>query len=133
MKFDYAVRQVGDITVIDLTGHISPDKTFAARRVLHDLISDQVGSGHKKILLNLRDVTFIDSAGVGDLVYSLNMVQKQGGHLRVCNARGRVHLVLCRTQLDSLLHFSNDEPTALEAFSHCGEDQRQSYPNAGLA
>jgi anti-sigma B factor antagonist len=114
---NYAVRQSGDVNVLDLSGHICPGD----RRVLRDLVSEQVISGSNKILLNLREVTYIDSTGLGDLLESMTVVQNHSGELRICNISGRVSLLLHRTRLDSVLNIDKDESTALQAFFGDGE------------
>ncbi len=113
----YAVRQIGDLTIIDLSGHISPGRAIADRRVLHDLVTEQVNSGRSRILLNLRDVTYIDSSGIGDLLESAGIVQNSSGHFRLCSANERVAGVLQRTNLDTVLNLDQDEASALQAFA----------------
>jgi anti-sigma B factor antagonist len=116
MRMNYAIRRIGDVSVLDLSGHISPGKTIADRRVLHDLVSEQVNSGCQKILLNLREVTYIDSSGFGDLLEAQTVVQNHGGQLRICNAGNRVGDLLNRMHLDAVLLIDADEPTALQIF-----------------
>ena len=83
MRLNYAVRQIGDITVFDLSGRISPGETIADRLVLQELVREHVNTGHHKILLNLREVTYINSSGIAGLLASLNTVQGRGGELRI--------------------------------------------------
>ena len=116
MNMNCTVRQIGDVNVLDLSGRISPDETIA-RLVLQDLVVEQVNSGHKKILLNLREVTYINSSGIAGLLASFRTVQSQGGELRVCNASNRVHAVLRRTSLGSFFDLEQDEHSALQSFS----------------
>lgn len=113
---NHAVRQIGDLTVIDLQGHFSPGKTITDRRVLHDLVSEQVNRGCDKILLNLREVTYIDSSGLGDLLEAASILQRCRGQLRLCSPTERVSAVLQRTNLDSVLNLDEDEASALQAF-----------------
>ena len=108
--------QIGDVTVLDLSGRVSPDETIA-RLVLQDLVVEQVNSGHNKILLNLREVTYFNSSGIAGLLASVTAVRNRGGELRVCNANSHVSEVLRRTHLDSVLHLDEDELSALQAFS----------------
>ena len=126
MGLNYAVRQVGDVTVLDLSGRISPGETIAERLVLQDLVREQVNTGHHKILLNLREVTYINSSGIAGLLASLNTVQGQGGELRICNISKRVGDVLRRTRMDVVLNIDMDEATALQTFS--GEAHKKSPP-----
>ncbi len=117
MSMNCSVRHVGDITVLDLSGRISPGETLADRLVLQDLVLDQVNNGHSNILLNLREVTYINSSGIAGLLASLDVVQKRGGELRICNPSKRVVDLLSRMHLDSVLNIDQDELTALQAFS----------------
>jgi anti-sigma B factor antagonist len=117
MRMKYAVRTIGDVVVLDLSGPISPGNTIEDRLVLHDLINQQVNAGQKNVLLNLRDVSYIDSSGVGDLIGALRIVQSQGGQLRMCNASQRIGDLLYRTHLDSIISNDRSEESALQAFS----------------
>ncbi len=121
MSMNYAVRQVGEVTILDLSGRISLGETLAigsaGALVLHDIIRDQVNSGHKKVLLNLAGITYIDSSGLGELVSAATTVKNQGGSLRICHASERVNDLVKMTHLDFILCFDKDEAAALHAFS----------------
>jgi anti-sigma B factor antagonist len=117
MSMNYAVRQMGDVIVLDLSGRISPGESIAHRLVLQDLVREQLNTGHNKILLNLGNVTYINSSGIAGLLASWRDVTDRGGELRVCDAANRVGDILRRTNLDSVLNLDNDEPTALQGFS----------------
>jgi anti-sigma B factor antagonist len=112
---------VGEVTVLDLSGRIAMGETlaFGAGRALalHELVRDLVEKGIRKIVLNLRHVTYIDSTGLGELVACLTTVENHGGQMRVCNVIERVGDLLRITHLDSTLHYDMDEATALRAFS----------------
>jgi anti-sigma B factor antagonist len=120
MRMRYAVRTVGDVAVLDLTGTISPGQTIEDRLILNDLVNDQLRSGHKSVLLNLAEVTYIDSSGIGDLIGALRTVQSQGGQLRLCSASQRIGDLLYRTHLDTVIDCDKNEASALEAFSGGG-------------
>ncbi len=121
MNIEYSIRQVADVTVVDLTGRISLRDMLASGQasvvVLHQLIEDQVADGHKKVLLNLRGVSYIDSSGLGDLMSATTVASNHGGQLRVCEVSPRVQDLLRITHLDTLLNIDQDEPAALQAFS----------------
>ena len=121
MSVNYSVRQVGEVTVLDLSGRINRSEapTFSpgSTLVLHEVVRHFVHKGSKKILLNLRHVDYIDSSGLGELVSSMTTVQNQGGHLRVCNALQSVDDLIRMTHLDSVLYVDQEEATALQAFS----------------
>ena len=120
MRMKYAVRTVGEVAVLDLTGTISPGQTIEDRLILNDLVNEQVRSGHKSVLLNLAEVTYIDSSGIGDLIGALRTVQSQGGQLRICNASQRIGDLLYRTHLDTVIDCDKNEASSLEAFSGSG-------------
>ena len=121
MSMHCAVRRVGDVSVLDLSGRIAlSDKVVhgpGAPHLLHDLVREQAKQGHKKILMNLRGVDYVDSSGLGELVSALSSVLNNGGHLRFCDANQRVRDLLFVTHLDRVLYFSSDEAEAIEAFS----------------
>ena len=121
MSMNHSVRQVGEVTVLDLSGRITLGEALAfgagSALVLHDLVHDLVTKGSEKILLNLRHVTYIDSSGLGELVSSMTTVQNQGGQMRVCNATERVEDLLRMTHMDAMLHLDKEEAAALQAFS----------------
>ena len=120
MGMTYAVRQVGDVTVLDLGGRISRAEAVAfgpgSGIVLQDLVRSQAESGHKKILLNLQGVSYIDSSGLGDLIASMNTLRNRGGELRISNVTARVDDLLRITHLDQVLNFDVDEAAALASF-----------------
>ncbi len=120
MRPNYTVRNVGDVAVLDLSGPISPGRTIEDRLVLHDLVTEQLRNGYKKILLNLAEVSFIDSSGVGDIIGAWQLVKSQGGQLLICNTSQRIADLLYRTQLDSIINCYRSEESALQAFSANG-------------
>jgi anti-sigma B factor antagonist len=75
MKMTTSTRQVGDVTVVDISGRIELGEESAA---LRDLVCDLLSKGDKEILLSLGDVHYIDSSGLGTLVSAFTRVQKQG-------------------------------------------------------
>jgi anti-sigma B factor antagonist len=119
MSMNYTIRQMGDVTVLDLSGRVSLGEAIASSPssglVLHDLVRQEVKDGNNKILLNLCEVAYVDSSGLGEFVSSLGTVRDYGGQLRICNASGRVGDLLRMTHLDSVLKFDKDEATALQA------------------
>jgi anti-sigma B factor antagonist len=121
MSMNYVVRQIEDVTVLDLSGRISLGEALAfgpgSALILHDLVREQVNSGHNKILLNLSEVTYVDSSGLGELVSAMTTVRNQGGQLRMCGASPRIAELLRITHMDTVLNFDNDEATALRALS----------------
>jgi anti-sigma B factor antagonist len=107
------VRQEGDVAVVDLSGRITlGDGSGTVRETVKGL----VGSGHKKVLLNLKDVTYIDSAGLGELVGSYATVTNQSGQIKLLNAQGKVRDVLQVTKLYTVFESFEDEALALRSF-----------------
>jgi anti-sigma B factor antagonist len=120
MSINYKVRQEGAVTVLDLSGRISRGEVlaFGCGKVmeLHEVVRDLVRKGCKRVLLNLRDVTHVDSCGLGELVGCLTTLQNHEGELRLCNATNAVADVLRLTHMDSVLHYETDEASALQTF-----------------
>jgi anti-sigma B factor antagonist len=109
-----STRQVNGITVVDLSGRITLGEGSV---VLRDTIRDLVGKGDKKILLNLGDVSYIDSSGIGELVSAYTTVRNQGGELKLLNLTKKVHDLLQITKLYTVFDVKDDEGTAIKAFT----------------
>jgi len=84
--------------------------------VLRDTIRDLIGKGNKKILLNLGDVTYIDSSGIGELVSAFTAVRRENGELKLLNLTKKVHDLLQITKLYTVFDIKDDEATAIKAF-----------------
>ncbi|HET8924683.1 MAG TPA: STAS domain-containing protein [Candidatus Acidoferrum sp.] len=91
-----STREVGGVTIVDISGRIVLGEESAA---LRDLVCDLLSKGQKKILFNLGDVSYIDSAGLGYLVSAFTSVRKQGGELKLLNLTNKVHDVMQITRL----------------------------------
>lgn len=117
---EYKSRQQGDVTILDLSGRISVGEALAfgagSGVVLGDLIRDLVKKGRKKILLNLKDVKYIDSSGVGDLVRSLISVRRDGGQFKLLSPAPAVLEVLHITRIDRMIEIKEDEVSAVQSF-----------------
>jgi anti-sigma B factor antagonist len=106
-------RQVEGVTVVDMSGRITLGEGSV---VLRDTIRDLIGKGQKKILLNLGDVTYIDSSGIGELVSAFTAVRREGGELKLLNLTKKVHDLLQITKLYTVFDIKDDEATAIKAF-----------------
>ena len=106
-------RQVGDVTVIDASGRITLGEGASAFR---DTIRDLINKGSKKILLNLADVTYIDSSGIGELVSGFTTVTNSGGHLKLVGLSKRVKDLLQITKLYTVFDVYDDESEAIRSF-----------------
>ena len=113
MALTIASREVDGVTVLDLSGRITLGEGSV---VLRDTIRDLIGKGNKKILLNLGDVTYIDSSGIGELVSAFTAVRREGGELKLLNLTKKVHDLLQITKLYTVFDIKDDEATAIKAF-----------------
>ena len=108
-------RQVGGVTIVDISGRIVLGEESAA---LRELVRDLLSKGHKKILLNLGDVNYIDSSGLGHLVSAFTSVQRQQGELKLLNLTNKVHDVLQITRLYTVFDIMDDEAVAVKSFGN---------------
>ena len=113
MSMKSMTRQVNGITIVDLSGRITLGEGSV---VLRDMVRDLVTKGQRKILLNLGDVTYIDSSGIGELVSAFTTVRNQGGELKLLNLTKKVHDLLQITKLYTVFDIKDDEATAVAAF-----------------
>ena len=113
MSLKLTTRQVGDVTIVDAAGRITLGEGSSAFR---DTIKELVNKGQKKILVNLGDVTYIDSSGIGELVSGYTTVSNAGGQLKLLNLTKRVHDLLQITKLYTVFEVFDDEAKALASF-----------------
>ena len=113
MSVKIGTRQVGDITVIDVSGRITLGEGSSA---LRDTLRDLTAKGNKKILLNLSDVSYIDSSGIGELVSGFTTVTNHGGVLKLLGLNKRVKDLLQITKLYTVFEVFDDEATAVRSF-----------------
>lgn len=114
MSMKVSNRQVDGITVVDMSGRITLGEGSV---VLRDTVRDLVTKGQKKILLNLGDVTYIDSSGIGELVSAFTAVRREGGELKLLNLTKKVHDLLQITKLYTVFDIKDDEATAIQSFT----------------
>ena len=114
MSVKLNTRQVGDVTVIDVAGRITLGEGSSA---LRDSLRDLVKSDHKKILLNLKDVTYIDSSGIGEMVSGFTTITNNGGQLKLEGLSKRVKDLLQITKLYTVFEVYDDEADAIRSFS----------------
>jgi len=107
-------RQVGDVSVVDVSGRITLGEGSSA---LRDLMRDMVSKNQKKILLNLGDVSYIDSSGIGELVSGFTTVTNSGGQLKLLNLTKRVKDLLQITKLYTVFDVHEDEAGAIRSFA----------------
>ena len=108
-------REVSHVTIVDLNGRITlGDETGLIRDTIRELIA----AGKKKIILNLAQVDYIDSSGVGELVSSYTTVRNSGGELKLLGLTKKVHDILNVTKLYTIFDVKDDEFTAVKSFDY---------------
>ncbi len=114
MTMKTSTRQVDGVTIVDLSGRITLGEGSV---VLRDTIRELLNKGTRKILLNLGDVSYIDSSGIGELVSAYTTVRNQGGELKLLNLTKKVHDLLQITKLYTVFDIKDDEANAIKAFA----------------
>jgi anti-sigma B factor antagonist len=113
MALEYFDWEVGDVTVLHLQGQI----TFgAATQKLRSIIHDTLEAGKKKILLNMAEVYYIDSSGLGELVAACTSASNQGGKLKVMKLTKRVQDLVQLTRVHRVVEVFDDEESAVRSF-----------------
>ena len=107
-------RKVGDVVVLDLKGKITLGE---GDELLKDKVNSLVNQGHRKIVLNLADVPYIDSAGLGEVVRTYTTVSRQGGSLKLLNLTKRITDLLSITKLLTVFETFDSENEAVRSFS----------------
>ena len=113
MSMKIGTRQVGEVAVVDVEGRIVLGEGSIT---LRDTVRDLLGKGQKKILLNLGDVSYIDSSGIGELVSGFTTVTNAGGQLHLLNLTKRVKDLLQITKLLTIFAVHEDEAEAIRSF-----------------
>jgi anti-sigma B factor antagonist len=113
LKID--TREVAHVTILDIEGRIVlGDEIHDLREAVRDLIKQD----KKKIILNLANVDYIDSSGVGELVGCFTTLRNAGGELKLLNLTQKVHEVLHVTKLYTVFDIREDEFTAVKSFDY---------------
>jgi len=107
-------RAVGDVIVLDLKGKITLGE---GDELLKDKVNSLVNQGHRKIVLNLAEVPYIDSAGLGEIVRTYTTVSRQGGSLKLLNLTKRITDLLSITKLLTVFETFEAEDEAVRSFS----------------
>ncbi len=105
-------RQVADITVVDVVGRITLGEGSSA---LAETVRTQLTQGNRKLLLNLGEVTYMDSAGIGELVAAYSAVSQKGGRLKLLSNK-RIQELLQITRLNTLFEAYAEEEQAIQSF-----------------
>ena len=107
-------RVVSEVTILDLKGKITLGEGDEA---LKDKINSLILQNRKRILLNLADVPYIDSAGLGEIVRTYTTVSRQGGQLKLVNLTKRITDLLSITKLLTVFETFDSEPEALKSYT----------------
>jgi anti-sigma B factor antagonist len=107
-------RQVGDVTVIDAAGRITLGE---GATIFRDTIRDLATKGGKKVLVNLSEVSYIDSSGIGEMVSGFTTVTNHGGQLKLLGLSKRVKDLLQITKLYTVFEVFDDEASAVRSFA----------------
>lgn len=115
MALTIHTREVGHVTILDVRGRIVLGDEI---HQLRDAVRGLIAEGKKKIILNLADVDYIDSSGVGELVGCFTTVRNAGGELKLLNLSQKVQDVLYVTKLYTVFDIRDDEFTAVKSFDY---------------
>ena len=114
MSVKLSNRQVGDVTVVDAAGRITLGEGAST---LRDSMRDLAAKGNKKLLLNLSEVSYIDSSGIGEMVSSFTTITNHGGQLKLLGLSKRVKDLLQITKLYTVFEVFDDEASAVRSFA----------------
>jgi anti-sigma B factor antagonist len=106
-------REVDGVTVLDMSGRITLGEGSVQ---LRDAVRDLIGKGQKGILLNLGDVNYIDSSGLGELVSAFTTAKNQSGEVKLLSLTRKVKDVLQLTKLYTVFDIYDDEASAIASF-----------------
>lgn len=113
MSLSTSIREVNGVVIVDLSGRITLGE---ASGKLRDTVRDLLSKGNKKILLNLGDVTYIDSSGLGELVSSYTTAANQGAKVKLLNVQKKVDDLLQITKLYTVFDSFDDESKAVSSY-----------------
>jgi anti-sigma B factor antagonist len=113
MSSQATARYVGDVAIIDVSGRITLGQGAG---VLRTLIKDLLKAGERELLVNLKDVSYMDSAAIGELVGAYATISSAGGVIKLLNPQGRVSEILAVAKLYTVFETFSDEALALGSF-----------------
>lgn len=120
LQMQTSTRQVGDVVVVDISGRITVGE---GNVMLRDIIRELADKDNKKIVLNLGEVGYVDSSGLGELVKTHTTVHNKGGELKLANLNKRVHDLLQMTRLSAVFNIQADEASAIKSFADQGSSR----------
>ncbi|HXM93565.1 MAG TPA: STAS domain-containing protein [Candidatus Dormibacteraeota bacterium] len=113
MTIQVSSRHVDSVTIVGLQGKLARGEGTTA---LRDAIRGLLDQGHKKLLLHLGEIQYVDSAGIGELVATITTVRHHGGELKLLKPSAKVRELLEITKLTKVFDVNDDEPKALKSF-----------------
>jgi anti-sigma B factor antagonist len=108
------IRHAGNVVIVDLSGRVTAGESAGTFR---DMMQKLADAGHKNVLLNLKDISYIDSMGLGEMVGACTTVRKLGGDLKLVNPQQRIAKLLEITHLSNLFAIFSEEQAALQTFA----------------
>ena len=114
MACTVTVRQADQVTIVDLCGRMTLGE---GADTVREAVRNLIHRGESRILLNLQDVTYIDSAGLGELVGSYATITNRGGQIKLLNAHSKVEDVLRATKLYGIFENFTEEEAAVRSFA----------------
>ena len=115
MALTTKVRRSGDVAILDLSGKITLGENTG---ILRDELRSLLSQGSKNILLNMQDVSYVDSAGLGELVGAYTTATNQGGSVKLLHLQGKMKDLMQITKLHTIFPAFDDESAAVSSFSH---------------
>ncbi len=113
MSLQATAREAHGVIIIDLSGRITLGEGSA---LLREMIREHLQKGQIRIILNLSDVNYIDSSGIGELVSGFTTTRSHGGELKLLNLTRKVHDLIQITRLFTVFDIHSDEKTAATSF-----------------
>lgn len=108
-------RRIENIIILDIEGNLRiGDGSVSFRSAIRQLLLEE----EHNVLLNLKDVRYIDSSGLGELISGYTAIKKDGGHLKLLNLSEKVHELMTITKLLTVFDVYDDEPKAIESFDN---------------
>jgi anti-sigma B factor antagonist len=119
MALTAKIRKVGDVSIVDLNGRITlGENTASLREEMRSLLSQ----GTRKVVINMADVGYVDSAGLGELVGLYTAAANRGGSLKLLNLQGKMRDLMEITKLYTVFPVFEDEKVAVSSFD--GSDKK---------
>ncbi|MBV8832806.1 MAG: STAS domain-containing protein [Acidobacteriaceae bacterium] len=113
MALHAKVRRVGNVAIVDLNGKITLGENTG---ILRDELRSLLAQGNKQIILNMADVSYVDSAGLGELVGAYTTATNQGGSVKLLNLQGKMRDLMQITKLHTIFSTFDNEQEAVSSF-----------------